>query len=109
MSHVMACRRCGEPLGVSPSLRLTGPERGQCFWSVRCENMQCVGRVGGEQAGEYYYDLRDAMVRSHWSDGKDCDCETCSELAASGELRRVLRTQPVEVITPDERRKEASS
>lgn len=90
------CRRCGEPLSVCPSLRLTGSERGQCFWSVRCENTACVGRVGGEQAKDYYYDRRNAMVRQHWSNGQDCDCETCSKLAASGELRDVLRTRPEE-------------
>lgn len=90
------CRRCGDPLRVAPVQWLTGREQGQCFWSVRCINDQCVGRVGGEQACEYYYDARNAMVRQHWSGGQDCDCETCSELAASGELRDVLRTQPVE-------------
>jgi hypothetical protein len=77
-------------------MRITGSERGECFWSVRCENMQCVGRVGGEQAREYYYAQRDAMVRQHWSDGKDCDCTTCYELAVTGQLRDVLRTQPDE-------------
>ncbi len=87
-----SCRRCGQPLSVGPSLRLTGPLRGQCFWSARCENAQCDGRVGGEQASDYYYDQRNAMVREHWSGGRDCDCETCSELHASGELRELLKT-----------------
>lgn len=87
----IVCRRCGTPLTVRPSLVLTSRERGQCRWSVRCENTHCVGRVGGEQARDYYYDQRNAMVRQHWADGKDCDRETCSELAASGELRGILR------------------
>lgn len=90
------CRRCGEPLRVSPGLWLTGSEKGKCFWQVRCVNDQCVGRVGGEEARLYYYDKRNAMVRQHWDNGQDCDCETCSALAASGELRDVLRAQPDE-------------
>ena len=93
MSHVTTCRRCWGPLTVSPSKRLTGAERGRYFWSVRCENRDCVGRVGGEQPREYYHDQLNKMVRQHWSGGQDCDCETCAELAASGELRDALRTQ----------------
>lgn len=84
------CRRCGQPLGVTPSTWLSGPQRGQFFWSVRCENNHCDGRFASEDAREYYHDQRNEMVRQHWADGQDCDCETCSALAATGELRHVL-------------------
>lgn len=86
----LSCRRCGEPLRVSTILWLTGRQQGECSWSVTCENTNCEGRVGGEDAKAYYYDQRDRMVRQHWENGQDCDCETCSALAASGELRAVL-------------------